>query len=107
LVELQSVYERFKELGAELLVISVDDQTDAVAAAVEWGLDYPVLYDDDNSVSIQWNVFNLLSDGVAAPSVFVFDGSGEFIAYKIGEHVADRPAAEEILSVLENGLPAG
>jgi peroxiredoxin len=107
LVELQSEYEKIKSLGAEVLVISVDDAAGAAKAATDWELDFPVLYDDDNSVSIEWEVFDLLGDDVAAPAAYVFDGSGELVAYKIGENIADRPSTDEIISVLENGRIGG
>ena len=62
-------------------------------------LTYPVLYDTTTAVARSWNVFDLLGDGVSAPSMFVFAPAGHLVAAYIGRHAGDRPDAEDILKV--------
>ncbi len=61
---------------------------------------YPVLSDADTTVTGQYGVFDLLGDDVAAPAVFILGKAGEILWSKVGEDIADRPSAEEILSQL-------
>ena len=62
-------------------------------------LTYPVLYDTTTAVARSWNVYDLLGDGVSAPSMFVFAPAGHLVAAYIGRHAGDRPDAEDILKV--------
>ena len=62
-------------------------------------LTYPVLYDTTTAVARSWNVYDLLGDGVSAPSTFVFAPAGHLVAAYIGRHAGDRPDAEDILKV--------
>ena len=62
-------------------------------------LTYPVLYDTTTAVARSWNVYDLLGDGVSAPSMFVFAPAGHLVAAYIGSHAGDRPDAEDILKV--------
>ena len=62
-------------------------------------LTYPVLYDTTTAVARSWGVFDLLGDGVSAPSTFVFAPAGHLVAAHIGRHAGDRPDAEDILKV--------
>ena len=62
-------------------------------------LTYPVLYDTTTAVARSWNVYDLLGDGVSAPSMFVFAPAGHLVAAHIGRHAGDRPDAEDILKV--------
>lgn len=86
--------------GAELIAVSVDSQVQAAAIVQQHGLEFPVLYDEDTTVTREWGIFNLLNDNVSAPATYVFNASGELAAYRIGENIADRPAAAEVVNVL-------
>ncbi len=83
--------------------MSVDSQQDARAVVEQLNLAFPVLYDTTTEVSKAWGVFNLLNDGVSAPAIYVFNSQGELVAYHIGETIADRPSAAEVLTVLTSG----
>lgn len=68
---------------------------------VSWAsAEYPVLSDADTTVTGQYGVFDLLGDGVAAPTVFILGKTGDILWSQIGEDIADRPSSEEILSQL-------
>jgi len=41
-----------------------------------------------------------LSDGLATPSVFIVDPDGHIVCSYVGQHAADRPGADTILSHL-------
>ncbi len=87
-------------MGAEVIAISVDDGLDAGQMVERYGIEFPVLYDPTNQVAVSWEIFDLLNDGVAAPAAYVFDASGELFAYRIGETIAERPTAAELLATL-------
>ncbi len=99
-MELQERYAEFKALGAEVVTISTDDELDAGRMRENYGLQYPVLFDTSADVARAWGIYNLLDDGVAAPAAYVFDESGELFAYRIGESIADRPTAAELLATI-------
>ena len=87
-------------MGASLVVISIDDQADAINIRDTEGLTYPVLYDTDRAVTRNWGVFDLLGDGVAAPAAFIVDRNGNVAWSQIGENIADRPTSDELLLAL-------
>jgi peroxiredoxin len=100
--ELQEFYSDFKEAGAEVIAISVDRKEDAEQAVKSLGLEFPVLYDTDAAVTKSWAIYNLLGDGLAAPSTFVFDATGTLRAFRIGRDAGDRPSASEVLEVIKS-----
>lgn len=104
-MELQDHYREIRDLGAEVVVLSVDDQDLARSAKDEWSLEFPVLYDADTSVAKEWGVYDLLDDGLAAPSTFIFNAEGDLSAYRIGSHIADRPTADDVVATLREGAP--
>ncbi len=83
-------------------MLSTDTREDADAAVATLSLKLPVLYDSDAGVAKSWGVFNLLGDGVAAPSLFVFDATGELRAFRVGRNAGDRPGAPEVLEVVRS-----
>ena len=100
-MELQENYARFQAIGAEVIAISIDTELDAARIVEQYQIEYPVLYDTTTDVTKAWEIFDLLGDGVATPAAYVFDASGELFAYRIGETIADRPTAAELLATLE------
>ena len=99
-MELQESYSQFRDIGAEVIAISVDTEENAVAVVEKLGLEYPVLYDTSHDVSTAWHVFNVLQDGVSAPAAYVFDAAGNLVAYRIASNISDRPDASELLNTL-------
>ena len=63
------------------------------------GLDlrYPVLYDPEAKVVKEYQVFDLLHDGGAAPAVFLLDKNGSIRWQYIGRSKSDRPSNSEII----------
>lgn len=97
---MQGVYDEIQELGAEVIAISVDGPEDALGIVQAHGLEYPVLYDSDASVTREWGIFNLLDDGVAAPAAYIFGSDGELAAFKVGSNIGERPTAQEVIDAL-------
>ena len=60
---------------------------------------YPMLSDVDHEAAEAFGVFNLLGDGVAAPSVFIIESDGRIVWSYVGRSSADRP---EIWLILDN-----
>ena len=99
-MELQEAYPAIRGEGAELLAISVDALDRAIGMAQYAGAQFPVLADTDTSVTRRYGVFNLLGDGVSAPATFIVGSDGAIAWRHVGENIADRPAAAELLREL-------
>jgi len=64
------------------------------------GAAYPVLADPDHRVAEAYGVYDLLGDGLAAPSVFVIGSDGQLIWSYVGRRADDRPSAVDVLAQL-------
>ena len=95
------VYPEFEKRDAALVAISTDNVLDAKKMAESVGAGLYILADDDTSVARAFSVFDLHGDGVAAPSTFILDQSGEIVAYHVGRDITDRPTIEGILTQLD------
>ncbi len=58
---------------------------------------YPLLADPDHEVSEAFQVYDLLNNGYAAPSVFVIDTEAEIVWSYVGRNSSDRPTVAMIL----------
>jgi len=98
LVELEGIYNEFKKNDAELVAISMDNREDTLNLIRELELSYHVLSDPTGKVVKKYDVYNLLGDGVATPSVFILSGEKSVNWKYIGESISDRPDNEALLS---------
>tara|TARA_A100001037_G_C15099207_1_gene613070 strand:- start:78 stop:329 length:252 start_codon:yes stop_codon:yes gene_type:complete len=79
----------------------MDNLQQTNALSMHLGLDYPLLSDPTGKVIKHYGVYNLLGDGVAAPSVFVISND-KTVAWKyVGKTISDRPTVRTILSKVE------
>lgn len=85
-------------LGAQFFAISTDDLSNAGFMADNTGVSFPVLYDPGAEVVSAFEVFDLLGDGLAAPSTFVIDTDGVIRWKYVGARKGDRPSVETILT---------
>ena len=69
------------------------------------GARYPVLADPDEAVARAYGVFDLLGDGVAAPTTIILT-SERIVAMQVGQAIGDRPSTASILHTLRQ-LKAG
>ena len=65
------------------------------------GAQYHILYDPEGMVVRRFGVYNLLGDGVSAPSVFVIGKNRSLEWSYIGKNASDRPSIEELLSKID------
>ena len=59
-----------------------------------------MLADPAHRVAEAYGVYDLLGDGLAAPSVFVIDIDGDILWSHIGQSSTDRPSAQTIMEHL-------
>ncbi len=91
-------YQAFRDAGAEVVALAV-----APASVIDDGIrkviepPYPLLADPDHRVAEAFSVYDLLGDGLAAPSVFVIDTDGTIAWSHVGQSAGDRPSTSTIL----------
>jgi len=100
-VKLQGEYQRFKDLGAEIVAISVETLETSTRLAQKTGIEYPILADPEHRAIEAYGVYNLLGDSRAAPSVFVVDEQGIIVWRYVGQNAQDWPSNEQILGQLD------
>ncbi|MDA1278564.1 MAG: redoxin domain-containing protein [Chloroflexi bacterium] len=105
--KLQAKYDRFEELGARIVLVVSDLPTDVLRLRDELGLRFPLIADPLGVVATNWQVFDLFGTGGGGPASFVFDAHGTLIASLVASEPGDRPAADEVLHVIEESLRAG
>ena len=89
------------ERNVSLAAVSTDDVEDARNMVEHSGAGFPILSDEDAAVARDYGVYNLLNDGVAAPSAFIITPEGGIAWRFVGESISDRPAVEEILAQVD------
>jgi peroxiredoxin len=80
----------------------MDGIQDAAQMAALTGSVFPVLADPQGNVVRRYGVYDLLGDKVAAPATLIIGQEGAVLWRNVGQDIADRPAAEEILAVLKD-----
>jgi peroxiredoxin len=86
--------------NTQVIAVAVHDLVAAELVARVTEAPFPILADPDHAVTEAYGVYNLLGDGIAAPSVFVIDTSGHIVWSYVGQNAADRPGVETILENL-------
>ncbi|MFW6135386.1 MAG: peroxiredoxin family protein [Chloroflexota bacterium] len=101
MVQLREEYQAFRDAGAEVVALAV-----APVSEIDDGIrkvlqpPYPLLADPDHKVAEAFTVYDLLGDGLAAPSVFVIDIDGTIAWSYVGQSPGDRPSTSSILGQL-------
>lgn len=83
-----------------MLAISVDDLENVAWAVEGRGIPFPVLYDLSTETPRDYNVYNLLGDGEAAPATFILDQDQVIQWRRVGRSKGDRPSVGTILRQL-------
>ena len=99
--ELQQFHQKFLERNTEIVAISMDNLENAKAMAEVTGAQFQVLYDHEVMVVRRFGVYNILGDGVAAPSAFVIGKKRSLEWSYIGKNAGDRPSIDDLLSKLD------
>ena len=91
-------YEKIKQAGADLIAISVDDQSHAWSMGQTTGAKFNMLSDSGHKVIDSYGVLNAAEhDGVAHPSIFII-GKDSLIKYLyVGKSATDRPSDGTII----------
>lgn len=101
-MDLRDHYEDFQGRNTEIIALAVHNLAGAGQVARVTEALFPILADPDHAVAEAYGVYNVLGDGIATPSVFIIDTSGQIVWSHVGWNAADRPS---IQTILEN-LPA-
>lgn len=84
-----------------MLAISTDDLSGAKDIVDRVGIPFPILYDSAADVVREYGVYDLLGDGLAAPSTFVIDTGGVVRWSHVSAAADDRVSAQETLHQLQ------
>ncbi len=99
-MELQRDYETFQEGGVEVIALAVAPAASVDGVRQVTGATYPLLADAAHKVSEAYGVYNVLGDGLAAPSVFIIDTDGRIVWSHVGQSPGERSSVQEILEQL-------
>ena len=95
------MYPEFLKRNVSLAAISTDDMADALKMMELTGAEFAILSDQDAEVAKAYGVYNLLRDGVAAPSAIIVSPEGDIKWQYVGRSVSDRPTPDEILAQVD------
>jgi peroxiredoxin len=100
-------YNNFKRAGAEVIAISVDEQSFAWSMAQTTGAKFQILSDADKKVITSYGILNAAEhDGIAHPSIFIVDREGKIRFLHVGKDAQDRPPDETILEEVKKAAGA-
>lgn len=100
-------YERIKQAGAELLAVSVDEQSYAWSMAQTTGAKFQILSDSEKKTIAEYGIVNAAEHGgIAHPSVFILDKEGKIRYMYVGKDAGDRPPDETIITEVKKVVAA-
>ena len=95
-------FDRFTELGASIVGVSVDDPVRNAAMVAKLLLPFPLLSDPDGSAASAWGIYDE-AQRIAIPSIFVVHADAT-VAYRyVGDDFADRPGDDDVLRAVRGG----
>jgi peroxiredoxin len=102
LTRLAEDYNKIKQAGADLIAISVDDQSFAWSMGQTTGAKFQILSDSDKKVITSYGILNAEEHGgIAHPSIFVVDKTGRIRFLHVGKDPQDRPSDEVIIEEIK------
>jgi peroxiredoxin len=102
LTKLAQDYDKIKQAGAELIAISVDEQSYAWSMGQTTGAKFDILSDSEKKTIISYGILNATEHGgIAHPSVFIVDKEGRIRFLHVGKDPTDRPSDETILEEIK------
>ena len=102
LTRLAEDYDKIKQAGADLIAISVDDQSFAWSMGQTTGARFQILSDSDKKIITSYGILNAQEHGgIAHPSIFILDKSGRIRFLHVGKDPQDRPSDEAILEEIK------
>lgn len=107
LTRLAEDYDKIKQAGADLVAISVDDQSYAWSMGQTTGAKFQILSDSDKKVITSYGILNAEEHGgIAHPSIFILDKSGVIRFMHVGKDPQDRPSDEAIIEQIKKAASA-
>ena len=103
-MRLAATYDRIHAAGAELLAVSVDDETRQAGMAQRWALHHTTMVADPGGTDIlqPLDLFDPAErGGIALPGMVVFDPSGTEVYRYCGRDFADRTNDEDLFAALD------
>lgn len=102
LTRLAEDYDKIKQAGADLIAISVDDQSYAWSMGQTTGAKFQILSDSDKKIITSYGILNAQEHGgIAHPSIFILDKTGRIRFLHVGKDPQDRPSDEAILEEIK------
>jgi peroxiredoxin len=91
-------YDKIKQAGADLIAVSVDQQSFAWSMAQTTGAKFQILSDAEKKTIADYGIVNAAEhDGIAHPSIFILDKEGKIRYMHVGKDPQDRPSDETIV----------
>jgi peroxiredoxin len=91
-------YDKIKQAGAELIAVSVDEQSYAWSMAQTTGAKFQILSDSEKKTIAEYGIVNAAEHGgIAHPSVFILDKEGKIRYMYVGKDAGDRPPDDTII----------
>ena len=91
-------YDKIKQAGADLIAVSVDEQSFAWSMAQTTGAKFQILSDAEKTTIAAYGIVNAAEhDGIAHPSIFILDKEGKIRYMHVGKDPQDRPSDEAIV----------
>jgi peroxiredoxin len=91
---METLYQRFKDLGLVLLAVDIQEKTNQVSAFIkEFGLTFPVALDSSGSITNKYGIRGI-------PATFIIDRDGSIILSTVGGRDWSDPAVVSAFEVL-------
>jgi peroxiredoxin len=99
---LRDDYQRYSDLGAEILAISAEPGSASESYLRSHPLPFPTLIDDDHHVFDEYDATSRLLSLGQRPALFVVDAEGTIRFEEVGAQQWNIPSNRQVLGVLES-----
>ena len=94
---LQNNYERFKELGTEIVAICVDSPQQNAKIKKKLGLQFEILSDSSRETIKSYKLFHEIKGGIARPAEYLIGADGKIVYTWVTKNFRVRTHAKVIL----------
>jgi peroxiredoxin len=101
LADYASSYHFFKQVGIEVIAVSVDPPERSAAMRRDFGIEFPVLSDISRETITRWGLLNTSEKGgIAFPATFLID-RGLLVRFSTAEDTSRRVPGSEMLAFVK------